>query len=284
MRSRLEQLSLFRLDLDKIVRVDVSTPERRVLQIFFGPVAEQAGDVLADEGGSEIAARGETVDDHGSRRQQQVQSGAHFLPGLLGFFARRDVGPRAHDLGRLAVRIAHHLLAIFHPEIGALRTADAILDRALVALEHPVDPFIDARHVFGMNPIPPKVWVLEILPGGAAKQLVDALAHIGRVVVAARHPAIKNGGRSVEQAREVDVRRGLDVGDPLQLLLFLFARRCAERLLKGFGYRLGVALPRRRQNLEESGRGGFRMLSCSRHDWYPRSRAAGSLTPTERLF
>src|SRR5512147_2140655 len=83
MRSRLEQLRLLGLDLGKVVRVDMRPPERRVLQIFFGTVAEQARDVVADESGGEVPARRKAVDDRGSCREQQVQSGAHFLLRLL---------------------------------------------------------------------------------------------------------------------------------------------------------------------------------------------------------
>src|SRR5262245_66469449 len=63
MPSRLEELRLVGLDLGKIVRVKLGTPKRRVLQMFFVTVAEEAGDVVADKGGGEIPARGKTVDD-----------------------------------------------------------------------------------------------------------------------------------------------------------------------------------------------------------------------------
>ena len=42
MLARLEQLRLLRLDLGKIVGMDVGAPEVRVLQIFLGAVAQHA--------------------------------------------------------------------------------------------------------------------------------------------------------------------------------------------------------------------------------------------------
>jgi len=69
MRTSLEQLRLLGLYLGKVFRVNMRTPERCVLQIFFGTVAEQARDVVADEGGGEVAACRKAVDDCGSGRQ-----------------------------------------------------------------------------------------------------------------------------------------------------------------------------------------------------------------------
>jgi len=48
----LEQLALLGLDRGQILRVNVAPPEIGVLQIFLGAVAEQALDILADEGGA----------------------------------------------------------------------------------------------------------------------------------------------------------------------------------------------------------------------------------------
>src|SRR4029077_6827141 len=60
MRSRLEELRMLGLYRGKVFRVNMRAPERRILQIFFGTVPEQARDVVADEGGGEVAARRKT--------------------------------------------------------------------------------------------------------------------------------------------------------------------------------------------------------------------------------
>ena len=141
-------------------------------------------DIGADEGRREIAACGKAVDHRRSRAEQQVEPRARdLLPRLLGFLALGDVGPRADDLDRLALCVAHDLLPVVHPEIGAVRAADAILDRALVALEHPVDPGSNARHVVRVNVVTPEIGVLEIFARGAAEQSGDALAHVSGLVI-----------------------------------------------------------------------------------------------------
>ncbi len=58
----LEQLRLLGLDRGKILGMDVAAPEIGVLKIFLGAIAEQALDVLADEGRRVVAARLEAVD------------------------------------------------------------------------------------------------------------------------------------------------------------------------------------------------------------------------------
>jgi hypothetical protein len=60
-------------------------------------------------------------------------------------------------------------LLVVHPEIAAVRTANAILDGAFVALEHPIDPRIDARNVVRVHAIAPKIRIVEIFPRGAAE-------------------------------------------------------------------------------------------------------------------
>ncbi len=99
-----EQLDLLGLDRVEIVRMHVGAPEVRLLQIFARLVAEHALDVVADEGGGEIAARLEAV-NHGRRAVQHEREPR--LRRVLGRFcvlSRGDVAPRSHDLGGLAVR------------------------------------------------------------------------------------------------------------------------------------------------------------------------------------
>ena len=62
MLTGLEQPRLLGLEGLEIVGMDVPPPEIGVLEIFVGAVAEQAVDVVADEGGGEIAAGLEAVD------------------------------------------------------------------------------------------------------------------------------------------------------------------------------------------------------------------------------
>ena len=54
-------LLLLGLDRGQILRVNVAPPEIGVLQIFLGAVAEQALDILADEGGGVIVLGLEAV-------------------------------------------------------------------------------------------------------------------------------------------------------------------------------------------------------------------------------
>ena len=116
-----EQLDLLRLDLGEIVGMHMAPPEIRVLQIFIGAVAQHQLDAGADEGGREIAGRGETVDHTGAAPSRQIEPLARALTGILGLFAFRDVGPGADDLDGLALGVAHHMLLVVHPEIGAVR-------------------------------------------------------------------------------------------------------------------------------------------------------------------
>jgi len=68
----LEELRLLGLDQGEILGMDVVAPEIGVLQIFLRAIAEQALDVLADEGRRIIAARLEAV-DHGGRGFEQCR-------------------------------------------------------------------------------------------------------------------------------------------------------------------------------------------------------------------
>ena len=112
--------------------------------------------------GAEIAAGAKAVDHRRGGAEQERQSRARLFSRRLGLLALGDVGPRADDLDGLALGVAHHVLPVVHPEIGAVLAADAILDRSLVALEHPIDPGIDARDIVGVNAVPPQIGVLEI--------------------------------------------------------------------------------------------------------------------------
>ena len=66
----LEESSYFGLDAGEIIRVDPVAPEGRILKIFGRGVSKHCDDVVADEGGSEVAGRLEAI-DHRRRRTQQ---------------------------------------------------------------------------------------------------------------------------------------------------------------------------------------------------------------------
>ena len=66
----LEESGYFGLDAGAILRMDTFAPERWILKIFGRGVAKDFDDVVADEGGSEVAGRLEAV-DHGRRRTEQ---------------------------------------------------------------------------------------------------------------------------------------------------------------------------------------------------------------------
>ena len=71
MLARSEQLDLLRFDFGEILGMHVATPEIGILQVFLGAIAQHRLDTGADEGGREIAGRGETVDHHRGRAEQQ---------------------------------------------------------------------------------------------------------------------------------------------------------------------------------------------------------------------
>ena len=64
-----EQLDLLRLDLGKVVGMDVGPPEVGGVQILIRAIAEHVRDVGADERGRKIAGGDEAVDHRGGRTQ-----------------------------------------------------------------------------------------------------------------------------------------------------------------------------------------------------------------------
>ena len=65
----LKETSDLRLNARQVVGVDAVAPEGRVIEVFARLVAEDALDIVADEGRAEIVARLEAV-DYGWRRAQ----------------------------------------------------------------------------------------------------------------------------------------------------------------------------------------------------------------------
>src|SRR5262245_8437192 len=176
-----EQFDLLRLDLGQVLRMDVAAPEVRVLEILVRGVAEHRPDAGADKGRSVVAGRGETVDDDGGGPEQEIEPLPRALARLFSLFPLGHVGPRAHDLDGIALSVPHHVLLVVHPEIGAVGAANAVFERALVALEHLVNPGGDARDVVRVDAIAPEEGVVEIFPRGAAEQPGDAFADEGRL-------------------------------------------------------------------------------------------------------
>ncbi len=217
-----EQLDLLRFDLREVIGMHMATPKIRIFEIFIRGVSQHLPNAGAHESGREISAGDETVDNNRGGAQQQVEPLARALLGLLCLLACRDVRPRADDLDWLSLRVAHNVLLVVHPEIGAIRAADAILDRALVALEHLINPSTNAGDIVRVHAIAPKIGVVEIFSRATAKQSGDALAHEGGLEIAARHSAVDHRRRGVEQTRHMGMRRGLHVGNTLETFFFLF--------------------------------------------------------------
>jgi hypothetical protein len=134
-----------------------------------------------------------------------VEPLARRASGGFRFLAFGDVGPRADDLDRLTTRVANNLLPVVEPDEDAVAPVDAILDGTLIALEHLLDPSVDAVDIVGMDPVAPKVRIGEIVPWGAAEHALDTVAHKGGLKVAGRRPAIDHRGRCVEQPSEMGV-------------------------------------------------------------------------------
>ena len=66
--------------------MDARAPEVGVLEIFVGAVAEQALDVLADEGRRIVAACLEAVDDRGRAFEKQCEAGLQGISASSAFF------------------------------------------------------------------------------------------------------------------------------------------------------------------------------------------------------
>ena len=267
MLSGPEQLGLFDLDVRQVVRMHARAPEVCLVKIVLRRVAQHGTDAGADEGRGEVAVSIEAVNDNGRGAEQHIDALSRRLARDLGLLTLGDVRPRPGDLDRLALLVAHDLLAVMHPEIGAVRTADAIFDRPRVALVRSLNPGVDARNIIRMNVVAPKMRIGEIFAGAAAEQAIDAVADKGRLVIALRRAAVDNGRRGVQKPAEMSMRRGLNIGDALEAALFLLLRRVTDRLLdqarNGFGVRL------RRldaQKTQDPAGDRLRLLPRGRHD------------------
>jgi hypothetical protein len=58
----LEKLGYGLVDVGQVVRVDAIAPEGWIFQVLRWRIAKHGSDIVADKGGSEIAARFEAVD------------------------------------------------------------------------------------------------------------------------------------------------------------------------------------------------------------------------------
>ena len=106
-------------------------------------------------------------------------------------------------------------------------------------LEHHIDPRIDARNVIWVNEAAPQIGTREIFPRRAAEQAADAIADEGGLVVAVDRAAIDHRRRGVQEAREMRVRRSLNVGD-----VFLGCAFPAVALPRRAPARSGASWPR----------------------------------------
>lgn len=171
-----EQKSLLGLDRLDVVGMHAGAPELRILQIFVRAVAEEALDVLADEGRRVIAARLEAV-DHGRRAlEQEREPLARSILCPFGRLTRADVAPRAHDFGWLTLLVADEMLLVIHPAKGAVLAPEAIFDRVGAFLEQIVHLGLDPLEVVGVNVLAPEVRIVEIFAWGIAEEPRDVVA------------------------------------------------------------------------------------------------------------
>src|SRR5262245_5840383 len=117
-----------RLHRRKIVGMDAAPPEIRALQVVARLVAQQVLDVPADEGRSEVARGFEAGDYRRRRREQALDLCARLRDGLFSGLARRDVAPRADDLGRLTALVVDEAQLVADPTVSAVLLEKAVLD------------------------------------------------------------------------------------------------------------------------------------------------------------
>ncbi len=195
------------LDKGEVFGVHPLAPEIRRLEIFLRAVAEEALDVLADEGRREVAMGLEAVDDGRGAFKQAVESLPRVRFGLLGRFAGVDIAPRTHHLEGLAVGVSHEGLLVVHPAIRAVLAPEAVFAGVPPFGEEAAHFRLDPREVVGMDMAAPEIGVVEIVLRGVAEEPGDVLADIGRRKIALGLEAVDDGGRGIEQARKPRARR-----------------------------------------------------------------------------
>ena len=158
--------------------------------------------------------------------------------------AGSDVAPRANDLGRLPLLVAHEVLLVVDPTIGAILAAEAIFDRLPVSLKEGSHFGFDPRKVLGVNPFAPEVRIFEIFAGTIAKQALDIGADKGRSKVALGPEAVDRGGRGIEQPRKLLLGSDFDLGHVLPFLLLVIARRLGQNTLDDVSYASGIGAGR----------------------------------------
>ena len=108
----------------------------------------------------------------------------------LRLVARGHVAPGAHDLHRLAIPVAHQMLLVVHPAVGAVVPEEPVLDRVAALLKQQGGLGLHGRDVVGMHAAPPEVRVLQILLRLVAEPVPDVLADEGRCEIARRLVAV----------------------------------------------------------------------------------------------
>src|SRR6516164_7232138 len=144
----------------------------------------------------------------------------------------------SNDLGRLPLLVAHEVLLVIDPTIGAILAAEAVFDRLLALLEQIADLGLDAREVVGMHAHTPEIRIVEILAGQIAEQAPDVVADEGRREIVLSLEAVDHGRGSAEQARKLYLYRGL--GEMLVLYFFLLARCFGQDTLYDVGLFSGL--------------------------------------------
>ena len=247
--------------------MDARAPEVGVLEIFVGAVAEQALDILADEGRGIVAACLEAVDDRGRAFEKQREAGLQGIFGLLSLLPRGDVAPRAHDLERVSLFVADHMLLIADPAIGAVLLPEAVFGGVLAVLEEFGLLGFDAGEIVRVHPLPPEVRVLQVFVGAVAEKPLDIAAHEDRRVVVPSLEAVDHGGRGIEQPGEPFLHRCLEIVETPPRALLAFAGRLIEYRLDDIGDRLGIDVAFRRPHLlGQCGRGRIGTFSQSGHE------------------
>jgi hypothetical protein len=118
--------------------------------------------------------------------------------------------------------------------------AEAIFDHLLAFLEQIADLGLDAREVVGMHALAPEIRIVEILAWRIAEQAPDVVADEDRREIVLGLEAVDHGWGSAEQACELHLCRGLDLGEMLAVYFFLLARCFGQDTLYDVGHFSGI--------------------------------------------
>ena len=241
-----EQECLLRLDRIDVVGMHAGAPEVRILEIFVRAIAEQALDVLADEGRRVVAARLEAVDHRRRAIEQERKPLAGAVLGLLGGLARADVAPRADHLRRRARARRGRDAARRSPSNRSRPCLpEAIFDRRAGPCSNRASISASMRgRSSRMHALAPEIRIVEIFARGIAEQPRDVLADEGRREIALGLEAIDHRRRGIEQPGQSGRGRSLDFSQMLALVLVLLARRVGQDTLDDIGHfaRIGAGL------------------------------------------